>query len=276
MTADWKRIKNNRTDITDWLIHWTHGRLDEKGYVQPFEVLKEILSCGFLKPTFAPKSSRTIGETHNTIKGDYPAVCFTDQPLSAFIQSCRALGGRYQPYGIAIKKSSLFIYGGRPVIYGDKNLLERLHEDDKHLWARYDPIPDPLYRNYPVDWTHEREWRVLAKDRYYRGWGMTPAEGVPLVLLDYVEGKFVKSLPYVLVDTVEEANGLHEWLQGHPKYEGTNHFIRELYSAFAELQIIPLDIVSKQLNANHSQWARLETLPLEDLDSLLKLQLQKK
>src|SRR6266851_463989 len=150
MPPDWKRIRAARQDITDWVIHWTRGQHLEGKYESALQVLQRILQCGYLKPAFAPRRRQTIGgEKSNTIQGLYPAVCFTDQPLSAFIQSCEVLQNRYSPYGIALEKRNLFIYGGRPVTYGDTNLLSRLHDDDKYLWVRYNPAPSTLFGNYP-------------------------------------------------------------------------------------------------------------------------------
>lgn len=183
MVRDWERIRKARTDITDWVIHWTRARTVENNYESTFNVLQNILRCGYLEPSFAPRKSVTIrGPQTNTIQGPYPVVCFTDQPLSSFIQSCMSLSSRYSPYGVSFEKRNLFQYGGRPAVYGDTNFLARLSNEDKYLWVRYDPIPDSQYGDYPLDWTHEREWRTRVRKYHFLDWGETPDEGVPLVL----------------------------------------------------------------------------------------------
>jgi len=263
MIPDWKRIRNVRQDITDWVIHWTRRKNS------PLQMLKRILQCGYLEPSFAPKPRRTMGGyEEKTIQGRHKAVCFTDQPLWAFIQSWEELSSRYFPYAIAFEKRCLFTYGGRPVIYGDKDLLNRLHDEDKYLWVRYDPIPDPNYGNYPIDWTHEREWRarVRIESFDYLDWGSPPIEGVPLVLpTTSVDGKLVMSYPKILVWYKEDATELREWLATLPDYEGTNDFIKQFYAHLSDLEIIPLEVVSEKLKGGDDKWARLETLCLDDI-----------
>ncbi len=126
----------------------------------------------------------------------------------------------------------------------------------------YKPFPNEPFSKYPIDWTHEREWRARVKERWCGQWGPMPKEGVPLVLPpDYIDGMLVMSLPQVLVQTLPEAAELYEWIAGLPQYEGTNGFIRQLYDHFAEVKILPLDVVSERLEAGDTRWARLETLP---------------
>jgi len=138
MPPYWKHIRAVRQDLTDWVIHWTRGQSPEGKNESAFQVLQRILQCGYLKPTLAPRWRRPFRwDNSNTIQGPHQAVCFTDQTLSAFIQSCKALPTHYSSYGIAFEKHNLFLYGGRPVIYGDKYLLKRLDDDDKYLWVYY-------------------------------------------------------------------------------------------------------------------------------------------
>jgi hypothetical protein len=267
MPRDWERIREARPDITDWVIHWTRARTAEGNYESAFSVLQSILRCGYLKPSFAPRTSVTVRGLHsNTIQGPYAAVCFTDQPLSSFVQSCNALASRYSPYGIALEKGNLFEYGGRPAIYGDTNLLTRLNNEDKYFWVRYNPVPNPQYGNYPLDWTHEREWRAKIEKYNFLDWGLTPDDGVPLILPpSYTNKGFVISLPRILVRTLEEATGLRNWFLGLPKYEGSNGFIKQLYENFSKLFIVPIDFVYERITSGDNKWTRLETLPYDKL-----------
>ena len=215
MPKDWERIKQARLDLTDYLVHWT----------QSFEKLKSIIECGFLLPSFAPKSSATvIRGKKNTIQGSRPAVCFTEQPLAAFIKSWRTLD-RYHPYGVAVRKDRLYKYGGRPVVYGDETFLNRLHDEDKYLWVRYDPIPNASFGDYPIDWTHEREWRTRVFQCNYEKIGTTPAEGVPLILPpEYESQKTRLILPWILVRKEEEVRELKAWMATVPPYNGSKRF----------------------------------------------------
>lgn len=171
----YNRILSNRSDMTDWLIHFT--RNNENG-LSAREILRDILLEGVLRPGF---SVRTKG---NTIYGLEPAVCFSEQPISFFKSSLKA---RREPermagFGLLIHKQAIFKVGGLPVIYGLKNPQElqigeleyksgyRIINPDtipKSLQYRYvafNPDPNPLYGSM-IDWSHEREWRWKSDTR---------------------------------------------------------------------------------------------------------------
>jgi len=276
---DWERIRKARNDLTDYVIHWTNYKHTEsKGTITPYEVLQEILQCGYLKPSFAPRTSYFTGATDNTIKGDYPAVCLTEQPLDCFIMSCnslpikyeknRSIVCRYTPYGIILNKRYLYDYGGRPVIYGDKILLEGLPKEYKYLWVRYDPIPAPgpfVSDVYPIDWTHEREWRCRVNQsypRYLRKENLPlPQEGVPILLpMDYRENKITPDF-YILVDKKEEITDLKQWILHQLPYEGKNKYLCVYFERLPNAQIISLQEVKEHLQTGEQEWARVDTLP---------------
>lgn len=203
--------------------------------------------------------SKTAREWCDTIRGAVPAVCFSEQTLKARLESFLADSRRYSGCGIAFEKRSLFQYGGRPAIYGDDGLLERLHEDDKYLWVRYSPLPHAP-QEYPVDWTHEREWRVRVSDYNDPNFGQAPHEGVPLVLppIDIGNGPLI-SLPRIVVLNDAVGETIREFIRSMPKYNGTNCFIKYFHEHLTELEIIELDVVSDNLK-DEKYW-RLETLP---------------
>ena len=233
----------------------------------PWEILKEILKCGYLKPSKAPRPVDTLvgRENFDTIRGAFPVVCFSEQPLSAFLASFFANGMRYPGCGIAFEKRHLFQYGGRPVIYGDEDLLNRLHDEDKYLWVRYSPLSQSS-QNYAVDWTHEREWRARVNVRVFPGCGPTPEEGVPLVLppID-IGAESLISLPRILITKSTLAEDLRKWLKAIPEYKGTNFYIRYLHEHYTEFKIIPLDIVYDKLEDGDERWSRLDTIPVDEI-----------
>jgi hypothetical protein len=178
----WRQIRQARGDLTDYVIHWTRGAVVNGKWLDVFEILKEIVRTGYLVPSFAPRASWTVGGANRTIQGPTPAVCFTEQPLGDFIDSCRVLPGRYSAYGVVLHKWHLYAYGGRPVMYGDEALLASLPDGYKYLWVRYNPIPAGDLGTFPVDWTHEREWRSVVREVTCGAFGKSPTEGVPLLL----------------------------------------------------------------------------------------------
>ncbi len=153
------------------------------------------------------------------------------------------------------------------MIYGDENQLARLDDEEKYLWVGYNPIPDPQRANFPLDHTHEREWRARVMQYHYLDWGLTPIEGVPLVLPPELHEPQVW-LPWILVRTSDQASELRGWLSDLPEYEGGNGFIQQFYAYRAHLVIVALDTVRDYLSAGERpagerRWAKFETLPGE-------------
>ena len=263
MPQHWLRIKQARDDLTDYLIHWTRDSNVHGVNKSPFEVLQSILACGYLKPSFAPRTSAfASGPVRYTVRGPRPAVCFTEQPLSAFLKSCDALPDRYNPYAVAVRKDRLFEYGGRPVIYGDEDFLHSVPDHQKFLWVRFQPTPNSNLGGYPIDWTHEREWRSTVNDCEVTGHGAYLTDGVPL-LLPTDSNLF---LPWVLVRSKAEATEMRRWLNGLPNYAGSNILMRQYRANLRYIPIIPLDVVAERLSNRESSWARIDTLPYSDLD----------
>jgi len=120
---DWQRIREVRPDITDYLIHWVRPKYEGGKVIKPLVILLDIIESGYLKATFATRGSIYDRSKRPTVKGSYPAVCFTEQSLENFIKSCKVLPSHYYPYGVALYKRALYQYGGRPVIYGSEDIL---------------------------------------------------------------------------------------------------------------------------------------------------------
>lgn len=252
MIKDYQRIKEMRTDISEFVLHCTkeHYRpvRGSKECVSPFEALKLMLEDGFLKATHAWVQVKGSG-TKPTIRGPYPAVCFTDQPVRFFLQSIKAskemTRDRYTEFGVAVKKVDLYRYGGRPVIYSDERILgEQLNADEltarqlhlallvyknglpeefQHLWAHYNPLRREKRRPRPVDFTHEREWRARPDAERNKDIELTeePDKVVPIQLA--TGDRMIPTDPrfLILVDTEKRKEELAEWI------EGTSGQIRE-------------------------------------------------
>jgi hypothetical protein len=143
------------------------------------------------------------------IVGDRPAVCFYDAPLLALAQNVRydvdaylnADGKaklRHCGAGLTFVKSSIYGSGGRPVIYDETETAKQFLPADLH-WriVGYNPLRDP-----PVDWTHEREWRVPG-DFDFR------SEDFGVLLPDAISFKyFMDSCPQELIGRIRAINVL--------------------------------------------------------------------
>ncbi|MCS0435195.1 hypothetical protein [Vibrio diabolicus] len=143
----------NRGDITNALVHLTKERTgrrqqDGKGQDKQYsalDVLCEILSDGEI-----------LGSTKSGfIKGNNPAVCFSETPLSALKHFAsndpKNKEFRYRYYGVAISKHAAFGEDARPVIYLPDSEAKWIPDSEKWRHVRYE------YGS--VDWTFEREWR---------------------------------------------------------------------------------------------------------------------
>jgi len=216
--TDYERIKAIRLDMTEWVLHLTKS----------FDLLKKILSEGYLAPGFALRTSAYDEEKTErpTVRGPHPAVCFTDMPLWAAkdLTNASMHMRRYHPYGFAFLKSKLFKVGARPVIYGTTEMLgpevglrdseyvagRRIHKGGlpkglQYLWVGYDLERQPE----PADWTHEREWRCKV-DPAFVSFNQMP--GVPLELGTWVENRVPTFR--ILVKTASEEAQIVQLLAG--------------------------------------------------------------
>jgi hypothetical protein len=166
MNATYARILAARSDMTEWLVHFTRI----SGNKMALEVLRNILVEGALRPGF---SVRTTGRT---VYGPNRAVCFSEQPISAVEKYVIARNDRYSvdAFGLLIHKHDAFSAGALPVIYGLSNSYEvqdpTIHNFPKET-RLLDPSCLPVNEQYrfirlhangspgDADWTHEREWR---------------------------------------------------------------------------------------------------------------------
>ncbi|HGM7285266.1 TPA: DUF4427 domain-containing protein [Stenotrophomonas maltophilia] len=175
-------MKNNvRFDLSDYLIHFFRDidmsgknaillpehmawhTLIEGDFLASVLMLRAALRNGRLWATWSYRKGA------RTIYGPNPAVCLTDMPISAFVESSRERHARGEAMGevaLVFPKRALRDLGAHPAIYG---LSESVSDWPKGKGGSERIIPTnflPLaeqYRyvsyNHSTDWTHEREWR---------------------------------------------------------------------------------------------------------------------
>lgn len=100
---------------------------------------------------------RVIRGSARMVRGGTEVVCLFDSPL-AQLGAVLTPGNRrrYQPFGIAVDKRYAFAQGARPVIYmpfTEASAILKIED----MWR---VVSIDMSRNPPVDWTHEREWRL--------------------------------------------------------------------------------------------------------------------
>ena len=265
------RIRAARTDITDWLIHWTHDNWDySEDYPQQVfagDVLEKILADGWLTPSFSKRGKGS------TVYGPDPAVCFTEQTLADFARSVLARGNQQKAtmYGVAIPKLKMFQGGGRPVIYG-------MHAADELTFGHpgYDkdrrnlnPVQLPYHEQYRyvvfalpgIDWSHEREWRWKAQS-----WNSTDETdhenflpGFPLAFDSSARDSTI--LP-VLVKTEEDVNHFEAVVQDIAT-RPTPFEYQECYRQrlARRVRVLSLQNVIAQCDAGNLAYSRIETHP---------------
>lgn len=176
-------LNNIRFDLSDYLIHFfrdvdqstpdgilfpEHARFNnvaESSMLDSLFLMRCALRHNKLFATWSFRNGRP------TIYGKSPAVCFTDMPLAAFVQSSNerlARGENVGRYAFMMPKAAMFSLGARPVIYGlSQPAWER---KDAHPYRVFDNDILPIGEQYryvaysigdvkTIDWTHEREWR---------------------------------------------------------------------------------------------------------------------
>lgn len=145
-----------RADFSQSLVHLTRERIVAISGAQgqttfnttsAFDVLKEILAAGTIRAS----------GNEGYVKGTQKAVCLTEAPLAAvgeFASRPEDKLNKYRFYGVALSKKAAFSAGARPVIYLPDAEGGWIPADQKWRQVRFE---------YGiVDFTHEREWRLLG------------------------------------------------------------------------------------------------------------------
>lgn len=183
-------VKNNiRFDLSEYLIHFfrdvdqesenfilfpEHPGFTNLNHSTQLDALF-LMRCAIRHQKLCASWSYRSGV--RTIYGKAPAICFTDMPLAAFLQTSKERmirGENIGQYALMLPKSAMFSSGARPVIYalsseplrflhsniGDERVIlpEQLPLNEQYRYVTYNPGT-----TRSIDWTHEREWRWPCK-----------------------------------------------------------------------------------------------------------------
>ena len=149
-----------------YLCHWTRQRdgcwpgettdqyLDDLLLARPgadhspLAALRRIVRSGCLRASKVNRAS-------------VPVVCFTEVGVADLPRLRRYQSHRqrwdFERYGIGILRTSRAVKGARRVVYGDPN--SRPSDDDLPF---FQPARSQTSRGGSIDWTCEREWRILG------------------------------------------------------------------------------------------------------------------
>lgn len=144
----------SRDDLSNWIVHFIKPNNTEGKYYEPFEALVNIIDKGFLW------ASKHEAITKYQSEG---AVCFYDVPYKLWKNLIKTNPNGRRGYGLVISKSVFWLLGGRPCIYTNKAFELNWPESERHLLIYTDLNRMPT----PIDWTHEREWRLRGDMNIY-------------------------------------------------------------------------------------------------------------
>jgi hypothetical protein len=161
-----------RPDFSNYVVHFTKDAAPASATKSPNEVAG-LVGLSAKERLFGILSERRIFATRMPWT-NRPAVCFTECTWHSLFSHAQL----YSRFGIGFRKEMLFARGGGPAIYLAPHLLEKQQAHvgadeypfDPLVYAFATPFAPPYAsteykakhwngRN-PIDYTHEREWRV--------------------------------------------------------------------------------------------------------------------
>lgn len=144
-----------------------------------------------------------------------PCVCFTECPWSSLLAHTE----KYSCYGIGFNKKFIFCKHGAPVLYMRVNIFMKYRKHGEHsgeereMWTFVTPFSPKYGSEYtkrllkkPVDYTHEREWRVPEDLKF-----------------EYSDVEFI------IVKTLDDFNTFPKELQGNLKAANVKVIIMDNY-----------------------------------------------
>jgi hypothetical protein len=138
-----------RSDLSQWLVHFVRPH----NFTPPatLEYAGDILRSIFKEVQI--RGSRQEFVTRYCAEG---AVCFYDAPPAVWPEIAQTNPNGRPAVGVICHKNSIWSLGGRPVIYTDVSQPTYWPESERFRIVHTDLSRAPQ----PVDWMHEREWRV--------------------------------------------------------------------------------------------------------------------
>lgn len=272
-------MQTKRTDISSYVIHFLRkqdvkdlpfafeigGRMylseyDKIAQMTEMECMFNIIAEGGLRGGFSFRNGKA------TIYGIEPTVCFTEMPLINLLEyrNLRKNPYRISDYGIAVKKKDFFKKGGRPVIYGLSpdntfefdDLFENnsdfriIKESILPLKEQYRYVAFQLGGEKDIDWTHEREWRIVGKDDIFPNSDTDDDFFTGLYLFD---GECFEEVIFI-VKSKQDAMELERYIR---PIEESGHTRSGLF--YAKIKFLVLDLAIELFNQGKTK--KIEDLP---------------
>jgi|GEM_PF-2583872 len=141
----------SRSDLSHWLVHFVRPstQVSATRFLGPEATLHNILAEGRVRASLAPQVTRYCAAG---------AACFFEAPPQVWPEILQTNPGYRQAFGIIVARAAMWRRGGRPAIYtsnGDPAVWPE-HERYRVVYTDLGRYPDP------IDWMHEREWRIAG------------------------------------------------------------------------------------------------------------------
>ena len=227
----------------------------------------KIVADGFLKFGWAERNNK------RTVFGKKPAICFSEQPLYAFIDYVLKRENTFKVdlYGIAFLKSQMYNrFNARPVIYGTTIPKEEKKDEFGNYFI--DDFPEEELYRYMLtsidqlnDWTHEREWRWNDPE------SKSTLDGLPIWRNsnydeDYGSDDFFNyETLIIIVKTQQESEKLKELFR--KKENPKIYNVDNIKNTF--IYIIP-EIMQDKASNNKDNQIRLDEIKKSDLISVVE------
>ncbi len=157
-------------DAADWpyLTHWTRRRTgpwpdqSEADFLDDLILNRRDRDHSALAALARIIHERRLRASREAVRGVAAVTSFTAVPLGELVnlRVYRAHRGRwdFERYGICLRREWLKGLGAWPVCYGGKDDFGQLDETEKTFFQ----LRKSKTRRGDIDWTVEREWRVLG------------------------------------------------------------------------------------------------------------------
>jgi hypothetical protein len=163
LQRDVSRVSNVESE--KYLLHWTRRRVGPWPEQSESDFMDDLIFRCSRKDHREVAALRRILATERILasstltRDPRPVVCFSDVTFEelkerrVFRQHLHRWD--FEPYGFAIDRDWLSEQGCRSVTYGDDQVWETTDESDRPFFQLNDP-------NGKIDWSVEKEWRVVG------------------------------------------------------------------------------------------------------------------
>jgi hypothetical protein len=162
-----------RPDFSQFVVHFTKDAAPCGTATETVPEIMQIATQSARDRLFSILDSRQVRATRMPWT-NRPAICFTECTWGGLLYHSQ----QYSPFGLGFSKAYLFSRGGGPAIYLTPGLR---HHQESHVGDGALPFDPQLYafvtpfmpayapkaykdkfwkKDMPIDFTHEREWRV--------------------------------------------------------------------------------------------------------------------